>query len=58
MSKRCATAVTDRVGAEIRRVGLKILAIIQKEAPAMFSEHEVITLPDGTQVARTQDEKV
>jgi len=43
---------------EIRKVALKILAIMQKEAPAMFSDYEVVTLPDGTQVARTEHEKV
>jgi len=43
---------------EIRKVALKLLEIMQREAPSMFSDYEVVTLPDGTQVVRTEHEKV
>jgi len=50
--------VTERVGADIRKVALKILAMMQKEAPSMFGDYAVVELADGTQVARTPHEKV
>jgi thymidylate synthase (FAD) len=43
---------------EIRKVALKLLEIMQREAPSMFSDYAVVTLPDGTQVVRTEHEKV
>ena len=43
---------------EIRKVALKLLEIMQREAPSMFSDYDVVTLPDGTQVVRTEHEKV
>jgi thymidylate synthase (FAD) len=43
---------------EIRKVALAILRIMQKEAPSMFGDYQVVELPDGTQVARTPHEKV
>ena len=43
---------------EIRKVALEILGIMQKEAPSMFGDYRVVELPDGTQVARTEHEKV
>lgn len=44
--------------AEIRRVALKLLRIMQQEAPTLFGDYEIVRLPDGTEVARTQWEKV
>ena len=43
---------------EIRKVALKLLEIMRREAPSMFSDYDVVTLPDGTQVVRTEHEKV
>lgn len=44
--------------AEIRRVALKLLRIMQREAPTLFGDYEIVTLDDGTEVARTAWEKV
>ncbi len=43
---------------EIRKVALQLLRLMQREAPNLFADYEVLTLPDGTEVARTQYEKV
>ncbi len=43
---------------EIRRVALVMLRIMQREAPSMFSDYEIVRLEDGTEVARTEFEKV
>jgi thymidylate synthase (FAD) len=39
---------------EIRKVALQVLDIMKGEAPNMFADYEVVRLPDGTDVARTQ----
>jgi len=44
--------------AEIRRVALKLLRLMQQEAPTLFGDYEIVCLEDGTEVARTQWEKV
>jgi len=44
--------------AEIRKVALEFLRIMRAEAPSFFSDYEVVRLDDGTQVARTEFEKV
>ncbi len=43
---------------EIRKVALEMLRIMQREAPNLFADYEVVRLDDGTEVARTQFEKV
>jgi thymidylate synthase (FAD) len=43
---------------EIRKVAIKILRIMQKEAPHIFGDYRIERLPDGTEVARTEHEKV
>jgi thymidylate synthase (FAD) len=43
---------------EIRKVALDILRIMQREAPNLFSDYDIVRLDDGTDVARTQHEKV
>jgi thymidylate synthase (FAD) len=43
---------------EIRRVALEMLRIMQREAPSMFSDYDIVRLEDGTEVARTPYEKV
>jgi thymidylate synthase (FAD) len=44
--------------AEIRKVALQMLDIMRGEAPAIFSDYDVVRLEDGTDVARTPFEKV
>ncbi|HEV8574567.1 MAG TPA: FAD-dependent thymidylate synthase [Dehalococcoidia bacterium] len=44
--------------AEIRRVALKLLRLMQQEAPTLFGDYEIVRLPDGTEVARTAWQKV
>lgn len=44
--------------AEIRRVAVKLLRIMQKEAPNLFADYTIETLPDGVEVTRTPNEKV
>ena len=44
--------------AEIRRVAVQFLRIMQAEAPNIFGDYEVVTLPDGTEVTHTPNEKV
>jgi len=39
---------------EIRKVAVKILRIMQQEAPSMFSDYQIVPLPDGTEIAQTQ----
>jgi thymidylate synthase (FAD) len=43
---------------EIRKVALKLLLLLQREAPALFGDYQIVTLPDGTQVAQTEYRKV
>ncbi len=43
---------------EIRKVALEILRIMRREAPNIFADYQIVTLPDGTQVARTEHRKV
>jgi len=43
---------------EIRKVALEVLRLMQREAPSIFSDYEIVRLPDGTEVARTPHEKV
>ncbi len=38
---------------EIRRVALRVLRILQNEAPALFSDFEIIRRDDGTETAAT-----
>lgn len=44
--------------AEIRRVAIQVLRMMQQEAPTLFGDYEIETLDDGAEVARTQYEKV
>jgi thymidylate synthase (FAD) len=43
---------------EIRKLAVKILQIMQQEAPNIFGDYEIYQLPDGTQAARTSYRKV
>lgn len=44
--------------AEIRRVAIEFLRIMQREAPNIFGDYSVETLPDGREIAVTPHEKV
>jgi thymidylate synthase (FAD) len=43
---------------EIRRVAVKVLKVLQDEAPSLFGDYTVEALGDGTEVARTPHRKV
>jgi thymidylate synthase (FAD) len=49
---------SEGADAEIRRVALEMLRIMQHEAPNLFSDYKIETLPDGRQIATTPHEKV
>jgi len=49
---------SEHADVEIRKVALAMLEIMRKEAPAMFSDYEVRTLPDGTTAVHTEHPKV
>ncbi|HZU35896.1 MAG TPA: FAD-dependent thymidylate synthase [Gemmataceae bacterium] len=43
---------------EIRKLAVKVLQIMQSEAPGLFGDYQIITLPDGTSEAVTSHRKV
>ncbi len=43
---------------EIRRLAIEVLVILQKEAPLLFGDFKVATLPDGTSTAKPVYSKV
>ena len=43
---------------EIRQVAAQVLDILCREAPNIFGDYELVTLPDGTRAARTPHPKV
>jgi thymidylate synthase (FAD) len=43
---------------EIRKLAVKILQIMQEAAPNLFSDYQLVPLPDGTQEAITPHRKV
>jgi len=49
---------SEGADAEIRRVAVKVLRIMQAEAPTLFGDYAIETLPDGSEVTRTAWEKV
>ncbi len=44
--------------AEIRRLAVEVLRILQKETPEIFADFEIHTLEDGTETAHTSNSKV
>ncbi len=48
----------EHADVEIRAVAIKVLEILQSEAPNLFGDYQLITLPDGTTAARTDNAKV
>jgi thymidylate synthase (FAD) len=49
---------SEHAEAEIRRVAIEFLRIMQREAPNLFSDYTISKLPDGREVANTPNEKV
>jgi thymidylate synthase (FAD) len=43
---------------EIRKLAVKVLQIMQKEAPHVFGDYQLVPLPDGTFEATTEHRKV
>jgi hypothetical protein len=43
---------------EIRRLAIKILRVLQQEAPNLFGDYEIVTAEDGSEVAVTAHTKV
>lgn len=49
---------SEHAEVEIRAVAARMLDILRREAPSIFGDYEIYTLPDGTQAARTSHPKV
>ena len=43
---------------EIRKLAVCVLQVMQKEAPALFADYQLVALPDGTFEATTPHRKV
>jgi thymidylate synthase (FAD) len=43
---------------EIRKLAVQVLRIMQKEAPNLFADYQLVPLPDGTFEATTEHRKV
>ncbi|MBN2447590.1 MAG: FAD-dependent thymidylate synthase [Phycisphaerae bacterium] len=43
---------------EIRKVAIRILRTLKKESPALFSDYQIERLEDGSEVAKTPNQKV
>ncbi len=43
---------------EIRKLAVKVLEIMKVEAPNLFSDYQLVALPDGTFEAATPHRKV
>jgi len=43
---------------EIRNVAIKVLRIMQKEAPSLFGDYQIFRLEDGTEGVKTEHRKV
>jgi len=49
---------SEHAEAEIRRVAVQVLQVLQQESPNMFGDYTLVRLGDGSQVARTPHRKV
>jgi thymidylate synthase (FAD) len=43
---------------EIRKLAVAVLRVMQAESPTLFGDYEIVTLPDGTEAAKTPHRKV
>lgn len=48
----------EHADVEIRKLAVQVLRIMQKEAPAIFGDYSIRTLPDGTEATHTEHRKV
>ena len=48
----------EHAESEIRKLAAEVCRIMQKEAPNLFGDYQLLDLPDGTQAARTEHRKV
>lgn len=44
--------------AEIRRLAVRVLRVLQEEAPALFGDYRIVRAPDGSEVAETDHANV
>jgi len=49
---------SEAADVEIRKVALQVLELMRRESPALFSDYELVPLPDGGQAVRTTHPKV
>ena len=49
---------SEHADVEIRKVAVAMLRIMQREAPSMFSDYELVPLADGSFATRTEHPKV
>ena len=49
---------SEHADVEIRKVAVAMLEILQREAPSLFADYELVTLPDGGRATRTPHPKV
>jgi thymidylate synthase (FAD) len=49
---------SEHAEVEIRKVAVRMLEIMREEAPNLFADYEIRTLPDGTRVTFTEHPKV
>jgi thymidylate synthase (FAD) len=49
---------SEHAEVEIRKVAVAMLGILQREAPSMFGDYTLVTLPDGSLATHTEHEKV
>lgn len=49
---------SEHAEVEIRKVAAAVLRVLQKEAPNLFGDYQLVDLGDGTQAARTAHTKV
>lgn len=48
----------EHADVEIRKLAVRLLRLMQEEAPALFGDYEIRRLPDGTEATRTEHRKV
>ena len=49
---------SEHADVEIRKVAVRLLEILRQESPSMFSDYELVDLPDGSRATRTDHPKV
>ena len=49
---------SEHADVEIRKVAVEVLKLMQHEAPNIFADYTLVTLPDGSQATHTEHVKV